>query len=105
MGKLTKKPKINLGGQEIEFDLNLNAMINFEEKTGKSLLNMKPGDTFNLKEIRVLLWAGLNETKEITLEEVGKHINPSNMAEVSEKVTQAYEAITPDKKGTNKGKN
>ena len=102
MGKFAKTT-FNIGGMVCEYELNLNAMIRFEEETGKDLSNMKPGDKIGLKEIRALLWAGLNEHEQISIEEVGEHINPGNMEEISEKLFDVYEKAMPE--GESKGKN
>jgi|SRR6056297_515128 len=92
--------------KEREYDLNLNALIKFEDETDKSLLNMKEGDDFSLKDIRALLWAGLSEFDDITLEETGKLINIENMENISGQIMQVYENSIPQTdEGENKGKN
>jgi len=106
MGKVTKKTIFSIDGNEYEYDLNLNAMINFEEVTGKELMNIKEGDTFNLKEIRALLWAGLHEEdNKLTLEAVGKLMRPDNMQDISNKIMEAYDNAMPEAEGEDTGKN
>jgi len=95
---MRSKTTLNLD-KEREYDLNLNALIKFEKKTDKSLLNMQPGDDFNLSDIRALLWAGLSEFDDITLEEAGKLINLQNMEDVSSQIMQVYENAIPDNEG------
>ncbi len=106
MGKVTKNTIFEIEGKKYEYDLNLNAMINFEEVTGKELMNIKEGDTFSLKEIRALLWAGLHEEDEgLTLENVGKLITPGNMQKISNKIMEAYDNVMPEGEDTGKNKN
>ena len=112
MGKTTKTVILDLDKKR-KFKLDLNAMINFEEESGKSLINMKPDDEFSLKDIRAMLWAGINSTIEkeelkLSLEEVGSFVHPGNMAEVSNKIMEVYENSVPEgdsSKGESKGKN
>jgi len=87
------------------YDINLNALINFEEATGKSLMKMKKGDEFSLKDIRALLWAGLNEFEEISLEEAGSLVNIHNIEEVSKEIMKVYENAIPESKGSERAKN
>jgi len=87
------------------YDINLNALINFEEATGKSLMKMKAGDEFSLKDIRALLWAGLNEFEEISLEEAGSLVNIHNIEKVSKKIMEVYENAIPEAKGSEGVKN
>ena len=87
------------------YDINLNALINFEEATGKSLMKMKAGDEFSLKDIRALLWAGLNEFEEISLEEAGGLVNINNIEKVSKQIMEVYENSIPKSKGKGGAKN
>ena len=87
------------------YDINLNALINFEEVTGKSLMKMKAGDEFSLKDIRALLWAGLNEFEEISLEEAGGLVNINNIEKVSKQIMEVYENSIPKSKGKGGAKN
>jgi len=91
-----------------KYQLNLNAMINFEEATGKKLMEMQEDEGFDLVDIRALLWAGLNEFDDITLEEAGGLIYPGNMEKVASQIMGAYESAMPDEakdEGEPEGKN
>ena len=88
--------KITIGNEEYNYDLNLNAMVNFEEETGKSLINIDPEDNFSMKDIRALLWAGINETAEISIEEVGAAINLDNIEKISEEIMAAFDDVLPE---------
>lgn len=100
------KTKLNLGGMVYDYKLNLNAMINFEEETGTSLLNMQEGDPFSLKEMRALLWVGLNECQDISLEEVGGLVDFTNMEAISNRIMEMYGDAVPENDGENEqGKN
>lgn len=112
MGKIDNGTILNLDKKR-KFKLDLNAMINFEEETGRSLINMQPDEIFGLKDVRAMLWAGLNtciedEEDKLTVQEAGALVNPDNMAEVSNKIMDVYENAVPenDNKGeTKQGKN
>jgi len=91
--------QIKLKGKKYTYDLNLNAMANFEKETGKSLTAI--GEDATITDIRALLWAGLNEGEEIGIEAVGKLVDINNIEEVSEKIMQLYESAMPDE-GKNK---
>lgn len=90
------KRKINLGDQVYTYELNLNAMVNFEEETGKSLINIDPKEDFSMKDIRALIWAGVNEDHEISIEEVGKSINLDNIEKISDEIMTAFDDVLPE---------
>jgi len=95
MGKIQGGTTLDLD-KERKFTINLNALINFEKASGKNPMEIKEGDVFSLADVRALLWAGLNEHEELTIEEAGKLIDTSNMAEVSRKIMSVYEGSMPD---------
>ena len=105
---MKKKIVLNLDKPR-KFNFNLNAMIDFENETGISL--MAVGDEWqpSIRELRALLWAGLNQEEEITIEEAGSLISADNMMEVTNEINKAIEQAMPDvdevKKQVNKGKN
>ncbi len=91
-----KKRQIEIEGKKYDYNLNLNAMVNFEEETGTSIMNMKEGYEFGMKDVRGLLWAGINEEKETPIEEIGKLITLENIEEVSNQVMAAFEDVMPE---------
>lgn len=93
---MKNKKTINLGGQVFTYELNLNAMVNFEEETGKSLININPEDDFSMKDIRALIWAGINEDQKISIEQVGKSINLDNIEKISDKIMAALDEVMPE---------
>ena len=107
MGKLDGVTTLDLDKKR-KYQLNLNAMINFEEETGKSLINMSEGDELTIPELRALIWVGLNEFEDIALEEVGKLIHPGNMAQIEAKIMEVYGETMPEQEkntGEAEGKN
>jgi len=81
--------------------MDLNAMVSFEEATGKSLMQGIAPDSMTAKDFRALLWACLlHEDESLKLEDVGKMIHAGNMGELSEKIAQAWEVASPEGKGT-----
>ncbi len=68
--------------KERTFKLTLNAMVKFEEITGKSLAEV--GKDMKVKELRTFLWLGLlHEDKTLTEEQVGDLITAENMGEIT----------------------
>ena len=97
MGRLGTKTTVELDGTTYTMAFDLNAMVQFEEATGKSLINRAEGDEFSAKELRALLWACLaGDSPSLTLEEVGMMITPYNMAEVSGKISEMMQANLPE---------
>lgn len=94
--------KLKIKGKEYKYILNLNAMANYEDETGKSLIDVSPDDTFTVKDIRALLWAGINEAQKMPIEEVGKMVDLTNMEDVTEQIMEVYADVMPGEEGKNK---
>ncbi len=95
------KTKITLD-KERNLLLNLNAMVAFEEETGKSLLSAASLSEMGMKEIRALLWACLvHDDESLTLKQVGDMVHAGNLEEISKSIEQAFGAAMPEpeKKG------
>lgn len=90
--------KINLDKERtLLFDLN--AMVEFEEATGKSLMSGESLSNLGMKDIRALLWAGLvHEDEKITLKQVGKMVHLGNIEAISTSIESAFDAAMPEKK-------
>jgi len=82
--------------REIKFDLN--AMAELEEIYGDlpsamEALNKK----MSVKAMRALLYSGLkHEDEALTLQQVGSMVKMSDLSIVTEKITEAFKADTPD---------
>ena len=77
--------------KERNFELDLNAMVIFEELTGKSLFKGALSQDMSAKELRALLYAGLkHEDKSLTEEQVGGMITLDNMSRIAETLTKAW---------------
>lgn len=89
--------KISLD-KERTLKLDLNAMVAFEEVTGKSLMK----GTFKSKDmtprdLRVMLWACLlHEDEELTEKQVGSWVTVGNLMEVTGKLNEAFEVAMPE---------
>jgi hypothetical protein len=80
--------------------MNINAMVAFEEATGKSLFDKDTAKRFargiTAKDLRALLWACLiHEDPGLTTEKVGGWIDLGNMAAIAAKVGEAWKISLP----------
>ncbi len=88
---------------EIELDeprkivLDLNAMVDFGQATGRDLLDPTSVDKVDTVYIRAMLWACLKAGgSDLTLEEVGALVNLGNMKYIGEKLTELRIASMPE---------
>jgi len=100
------KLKVNPGvkitlDKERTLKLTLNAMVDFEEATGKSLMRGTfKSSKMSPRELRVMLWACLrDEDPELTQEQVGSWITVGNLMEVTAKLNEAFEVAMPESGG------
>lgn len=78
--------------------LDLNAMVEFEDATGKSLLSATSMSKMGMKEIRALLWACLiHEDEKLTLKQVGAMVHSSNLEEISASIEQTFSSAVSEK--------
>ena len=95
------KPEVSITlDKERHLLMNLNAMVSFEEATGKNIMQGMDADSMTAKDFRALLWACLlHEDESLKIEDVGKMIHTENMGELSEKIAQAWEVASPEGTG------
>lgn len=68
----------------------MNALAEIEDQLGVPLAELQTVQ-MTMKNIRVILWAGLiHEDKELTQEDVGDFVDLENMQEVQERVAEAF---------------
>ena len=98
--------------RERKLCFDFNAMIAYEEATGKSLLEVKNINVLfaspTLKSLRALLWACLVDDDEtLTLKQVGSMLNldKDRLAGIVEKLLEAVKAGLPEQKVGASGKN
>lgn len=79
--------------KERTLNYTLNSLIDIEEKLGVPMEEM--GDIkMSIKNVRVLLWAGLtHEDEKLTERQVGAMVNLTNLGAVQEKVTEAFSMV------------
>jgi hypothetical protein len=95
---VTQPVKIMLD-KERTLRLTLNAMIRFQEVTGKDLLKGFDPENMSLDDVRALLWACmLHEDKSLNLEKVGDMIDLSNLKTVIESISGAAGMAFPEPK-------
>lgn len=81
--------------------LDLNAIISFEEVSGKSLMHGKfKVKDMSPKDFRAILWACLiHEDDELTIKQVGSFVEAGNMVEIAERLNESFEVSVPDSGG------
>jgi len=77
--------------------LDLNAMVAFQEETGKNLFDRKVivdlSKTLEPKTLRTLIWACLlHEDEALTQKQAGKLLRLGNLVDVTRKLIEAWEA-------------
>jgi hypothetical protein len=78
---------------------NLNAMVSFEEATGKSILKGEIDQEMTAVELRALLWGCLlDDDPSLTIEAVGKMIDSNNMNEIAAQLIKAWNVAVPEGK-------
>ena len=84
---------------------NLNAMVSFEEATGKNLMDGTfDSKDMSLRDLRAILWACLiHEDETLTEREVGSFITPDNMIRVTSVLKEAFEVAMPESEGKKEG--
>ena len=77
--------------KERHIQLDLNAMVKFEEVTGKSLFKKEALENMGAGDLRALLWAALvHEDAKLTVEQVGSMVTIDNMVAISDALTKAW---------------
>jgi len=80
--------------------MSLNAMVRFEQATGKNLLDQKAMQSMTATDLRALLWACLkDEDTSIKQDHVGGLIHPGNLEYVGDCVAQLWETSVPESEG------
>jgi hypothetical protein len=80
--------------------LDLNAMVAFQETTGKNLFSTEIGNNLSPVDLRALLWSCLiHEDEALTLKQVGSWIHTGNMTEIAEKLVAAWSESMPESEG------
>jgi len=78
--------------------LNGNVMVSFEEATGKNLFQGDSLSKLSAKDFRALLWACLiHEDKKLTIDQVGEMINPDNIEDIANKLSEVWGVVTLEK--------
>jgi hypothetical protein len=98
--KARPEVKITLDKERtLRFDLN--AMVAFEDATGKSLMDGTfDSAMMSIRDLRAMLWACLlHEDDALTEKNVGSLIIPDNMLDVAAKLNEAFEVAMPESEG------
>lgn len=98
MNKVKPEVKITLD-KERTLKLDLNAMVEFEEVTGKSIFGLQSTE-MSAKDLRALLWCMLiHEDESLSLKDVGHLINQGNMETIVQDINTAMTQAIPESKG------
>ena len=77
--------------------LDLNAMVAFEDVTGKNLMQGLGANELTAKDFRALLWACLyHEDKDLTIEAVGGMIHSGNLDDITNNLAKAWDVAMPE---------
>jgi hypothetical protein len=100
MSKLNAKIPFELDERPRLLWLNFNAMMFFEEQTGRNfIMAMSESPLPSITTLTSAAWAGLrHEDPELTLQYVGECLDLSNIEYVTDKILEAWRLATPDKK-------
>ncbi len=81
--------------------LDLNAFCELEDAHGDVFAVLQGAEKGSLKALRAVVWAGLaHEDDSLTEKEIGKMINPGNLAEVAETIQEVISYYLPDPKNS-----
>lgn len=87
--------------KERHLRLDLNAFCVLEDAYGDTFAILEGAERGSLKALRAIVWAGLAyEDEALTENEVGKMINPGNLAEVSQTIQEVIAYYLPDPKNS-----
>ena len=99
MGKTAPKVKLDLDKKRTLI-MDLEAMCDFEDETGVSLLNGGQLNYLGMKELKILLWACLrHEDESLTQTQVGRMVHMGNLQEVFAAIGKAYNVALPEQEG------
>ena len=89
-------PKVKLKlDKEYTLILDMNAMSDFEEATGKAIHAI--GADMSMKELRALIWACMRHSEpDLTPEDVGRMIHAKNLFAVGEQIGKLYSDSMPE---------
>lgn len=96
---LVPQAKITIEGKEYKMRLDLNALSDFENMTGKSIMRGGLTDIANLdlSDVRGLLWACMvQEDESLTIREVGRMIHIGNITELTETIAKLVQGTMPE---------
>jgi hypothetical protein len=92
--------KLEVDGEVYQLSYDFNAIVRAEQATGINLLNNVLGD-IGAASLRGLLWAALlKDHPELTLEQAGSLIRPSNIGEVRKAIVIAWFGSIKDQDDT-----
>lgn len=100
--KRARRPKevtpINIGGEEMFLSYNLYALKKLKE-VGIELSDFASGKEIGFSELLSVLWAGLlTYDNTLTIDEVGMLVDFNEVQTISEKIVEAINRTTTEKK-------
>lgn len=89
---------LTVGGTTYHLAYDFNAIVQAEKETGVNLLTAVVGE-INAQSLRGLLWASLlKDNPELTLDQVGGFIKPTNIATIRQAIVTCWFGSVPDEK-------
>jgi hypothetical protein len=81
--------------RERRLKLDINALVAFEDQSGKSVMNDGLAN-LTVRDIRALLWAALqHEDADLTVEQVGAWVHLGNLGVITEKLNMLVSLALP----------
>ncbi len=98
-GKVTLKA----GDEQYEVSFSINAVCEIEEHFGKPIAEvgkmMQAGDAFEMKTLRFVLWAGLQDNHDdLTIKDAGNIASNAGIEECGVAISKAFELAFPQPK-------
>lgn len=87
--------------KERHLRLDLNAFCILEEAYGDTFAILEKAERGSLSALRAVVWASLvHEDEKLTEKDVGKMINPGNLAKISQTIQDVITYYLPDPKNS-----
>jgi hypothetical protein len=103
LDKVSPGVEVKIGGKVRKLVFNMWAFYLLERETGKNVLQGELFSSPTSSDILTLLWAGLQSTEKVSIEDLGKMVELSDLPDISKAITEAFQqaAVPEGEKKTN----